>query len=241
MYNDGSLNEEKEEKNFFFFKQKTAYEMARTEKLMAQPPVSQKEFFEYHLYTVERKTTLNNHQVKQITLFDASGVSFNKKYLYEGQRRRNQVKIYIRFKNSARNKLGMPFPAGKFRVYKKDSDGSMVFIGEDLISHTPKDEWVETLLGNAFDIKAERKLLSAENISGNKRRERVEITLRNHKKTPVTVHVVEHFNFRSPDSRWKIIEYSHAVSNKEVRSAEWLMKMKADQESKLTYTVEYRW
>lgn len=220
---------------------KPAYTMTRMESVAAVPPVSEKGFFEYHLYTINRKTTLNNNQVKQITLFDASAVKFDKKYLYEGQRQRDQVKIYTRFKNSAKNKLGMPFPAGKFRVYKKDTDGGMVFIGEDLISHTPKDEWVETLLGNAFDIKAERKLLDTKNIGAKKRQETVEITLRNHKKVPVIVHVVEYFNFRSPDSEWRIIEFSRAVSKKENRTAEWLVKIKAEQESKLTYTVEYKW
>jgi len=217
------------------------YEIAKAMQAMAEQPVSEKEFFEYHLYTVNRLTSINNNQVKQLTLFDAAGVTLQKKYLFDGQRWPKQVRLYTRFKNEAKNHLGMPFPAGKFRVYKKDVDSSMVFLGEDRIEHTPKDEWLETFLGAAFDIKAERKQISSEMIGKNQLRESYEIALRNHKKAAVTVTVVENFTYRMPESKWKIIEYSLAYTQKDARTAEFSVAVPTDQEVKLRYTVDYSW
>jgi len=216
------------------------YEMAKVLSA-ADQSVSEKEFFEYHLYTVNRRTTLNNNQVKQIVFFDALGVNIEKKYVYEGQRRPKDVRIYTKFKNEKKNKLGLPFPSGKFRVYKKDTDGSMIFLGEDRINHTPKDEWIETLLGNAFDIKAERKQTNYRNIGSKKRQETYEIILRNHKKETVTIQVIEHFQSRGSKSEWRIIESTETFTKKDAMTAEFNIKVSPNKEVKLQYTVEYSW
>ena len=220
---------------------RSRFQAAKTFQIAAAETVKEKEFFEYHIYTINRPTTLNNNQVKQITLFDAPGVKVKKKYVFDGLRWPTGVRIYTRFKNEADNNLGMPFPAGKFRVYKKDSDGSMIFLGEDRIGHTPKDEWIETFLGSVFDVKAERKQNSSKNIGRNQLRESYEIKIRNHKKVSITVNVIEHFDFRTPKSEWKIVESSHSFTKKSARTAEFLIKTDPNQEIILRYTVDYSW
>ena len=217
------------------------YEVANMMKVASDRAVSEKEFFEYHLYTINRRTTLNNNQVKQITLFDAPGVNITKKYLYEGQRWPNQVRVYTRFKNEVKNRLGMPFPAGKFRVYKKDNDESMIFLGEDRVAHTPKDEWIETYLGNAFDIKAERKSVSTRKIGNNRQQETFEIVIRNHKKEAIEISVTEKMQFRTRNSEWSITESSVPIKKKDATTVEFLLKIAKDKEVKLNYTVDYSW
>ncbi|MBU2530756.1 MAG: DUF4139 domain-containing protein, partial [Elusimicrobia bacterium] len=129
---------------------------ARAKAVRSAPQFKEKSFFEYHMYTMQRKSTLNNNQTKQIELFSAPEVMAKKVYTYKGanyswyyydnwtnQKCNKKVNVNIEFKNSKENGLGIPLPKGKIRVYKEDSDKSMQFIGEDAIDHTPKDETLD--------------------------------------------------------------------------------------------------
>ncbi len=112
----------------------------------------QESFSEYHLYTLGRRTSIQNNESKQISLLSGSGVPVEKYLLVEGQQywfRNSQgignpisqpVKVLYRFKNDEKSSLGMPLPAGTVRVYQADSKGGIQFVGEDRIDHTPKDE-----------------------------------------------------------------------------------------------------
>ncbi|MCM8765088.1 MAG: hypothetical protein NC830_07005, partial [Candidatus Omnitrophica bacterium] len=156
--------------------QKRGVMEART--MAAGAQFEEKEFFEYHLYTLGRKTSLQNNQTKQIGLFSAPKVGVEKIYIYEGapyrwyyydnwqnlQSNRN-VAVKLELKNTDKNGLGIPLPKGKVRVYKADTDETLQFIGEDLINHTPKDEKIVLSIGNAFDIKGERKITEHKKIA----------------------------------------------------------------------------
>ncbi|MCI0496600.1 DUF4139 domain-containing protein, partial [candidate division KSB1 bacterium] len=123
----------------------------------AAPQFEEKEFFEYHLYTLQNRTTIKNNQIKQISLFPTAEVNLIKVYVYNGAQYGDNVRVNLEFKNSKTAGLGLPLPKGKVRVYKEDeADNSLEFVGEDFINHTPKDEKVRIYLGNAFDIKGER-------------------------------------------------------------------------------------
>ena len=136
---------------------------------LAAPQFVQEPISEYHLYTLERRTNLQDNETKQISLLDATGVSFDKifevdgqQYYYHNAQRpgepiKEPVQVHIKFKNSQENSLGIPLPAGTVRVYQGDSKGRVQFIGEDRIGHTPKDETLDLHIGNAFDVVAERK------------------------------------------------------------------------------------
>ncbi|MBD3287808.1 DUF4139 domain-containing protein, partial [candidate division KSB1 bacterium] len=121
------------------------------------PQFEEKAFFEYHLYTLQRRTTIKNNQIKQISLFPTATTKIDKIYLYNGARYGEDVRVNLEFKNSKETGLGIPLPMGKVRVYKEDeADEALEFVGEDFIDHTPKDEKVRLYVGNAFDIKGER-------------------------------------------------------------------------------------
>ena len=85
----------------------------------------------------------------------------------------------------------MPMPAGTVRVYQADSKGGVQFAGEDRIDHTPKDETLKLKIGNAFDVVCERNQIDFQKIASNVYEFEYEITLRNHKATPITVEVNE--------------------------------------------------
>ena len=220
------------------------------------PGFEEKSFFEYHLYTLGRKTTIPDRSTKQIELFDAAkGVPVEKKMLYDGskmyanyggiQNDKNfgitsnaKVEVFLSFENKKENGLGMPLPSGRIRVSKLDeADGSFEFIGEDTIDHTPKDEIVTIKLGNAFDVVGERRQTS---FSRGKDWivESFEIKIRNHKDKAVDVNIQEHLY------RWtnaKIMSISHAHEMLDARTMHIPVTVEKDGEVVVTYTVRYDW
>ena len=226
-------------------------------------PMEEKGFFEYHMYTLPRPSTVADNEVKQLEMFSpVAGVKVEKKYLYNplrgmywyggrysdqtyGVTSEKKVHVFIEFRNSAENKLGIPLPAGKVRVYKQDeADKAMEFIGEERIDHTPKDEKLSLQIGNAYDIVGER-IQKDFKIAGNMMRETIEIKLRNHKKEAVTVRVKE------PLYRWKtwtLLANSHEkeFQKLDAQTVVWdilvpPLPKPEDEGVKLTYTVEYTW
>ncbi len=209
----------------------------------AAPQFEEKEFFEYHLYTLQRKATILNNEIKQITLFPSSETRAEKVFTFEGQgyrRNRGQLqnaKVTLEFKNSSSEGLGMPLPKGKVRVYKMDSDKSLEFIGEDNIDHTPKDEMVRIYVGDAFDVLGERKRADRNVISERVSEETIEISLRNHKSEDVEVVVVERL-YGWGD--WEIIKKSHDYHKKDANTIEFTVPVESDGETVINYTVRYR-
>lgn len=220
---------------------------------------AEKSFFEYHLYTLGRPSTLADNSIKQLELFrPVLDVPAKKIFLYYGnpgryyffsspQTDRNlgtgsnkKVDIYLSFKNDESSGLAIPLPAGQVRVYKEDpDDGSLEFIGEDNIDHTPKNEEVLLKLGSAFDIVGERKQTDFK--VDNDRdwmEESFEIASRNHKEEDVEVTVKENL-FRW--TNWEITENSHPYEKIDSRTIHFKVKVPKDEEVKITYTVKYTW
>lgn len=204
---------------------------------MADSNFKEESFFEYHLYTLNRTATLKNNQLKQVELLAANSVAAKKLFIYEGALNPKKVKAMLEFKNSTAANLGIPLPKGRIRVQQADADGSLQFIGEDRIDHTPKDEKVRVYLGNAFDIVGERVKTSVKEPSKNIREESYRIALRNHKQTAVTVTALENMNYWN---EWKIINNSHDFVKTEAGKAEFTVNIPADSEMVITYTVRYK-
>ncbi|MFT7698434.1 MAG: hypothetical protein ACI8S7_000246, partial [Candidatus Krumholzibacteriia bacterium] len=174
---------------------------------------TEESLYDYHLYTLDRATTLKDNQIKQISLFEASGLSVERVYRLQGgshyfrgvgpRTGKSKIDVSYTFANEAENQLGMPLPAGVFRVYGVSQAGSRQLIGEDRIDHTPKDEKVELQVGQAFDIAAERVRSDSKRLADNLYRHTFEITLRNHKDEDVIVEVLE-----SVGGYWEVVEES---------------------------------
>ena len=198
-----------------------------------QPQFEEKEFFEYHIYDLQRKTTIANNEIKQISLFDTEEVSVDKKYEYAANEGNEKVNVIVEFKNSEENNLGMPFPEGKARVYKSDGE-SIEFIGEDWIDHTPRNEEISLKIGDAFDILGETKQLSQRKLTDYIHEGEFEVTITNRKREKITVDV----NF----SRWgnlEIIKADKEYEKKDLNTAIFKVPAEADSKSKLTFSV--RW
>jgi hypothetical protein len=201
-------------------------------------------FFEYHLYSLKRPADLMNNEIKQISFIPSTRVKAKKIYTYEqpgySYYRRDEssdnVKVELEFKNSQAEGLGIPLPRGKVRGYKMDIDGSMEFIGEDMIDHTPKDEMVRIYVGDAFDLVGERKKTEHKTIAKYINEESYEITLRNHKKERVEIVVVERLSYRAG---WEILKSSHKYTKKDAHTIEFTVPVEKDGETVITYTVRY--
>lgn len=193
-------------------------------------------FFEYHLYTLQRPSTIRDNEIKQLSLFDPARVKAKKIFTYDGSRDATKVRVSMEFMNSAEAGLGIPLPRGTIRVMKADTDGSLEFVGEDQIDHTPKDEKVRALLGNAFDVVGERVQKAHRQVSERVAEEDFEIKLRNHKTEDIVVTVIEH-----GWGDWTITQQSHTNTKKDAGKAEWEIPVKADGEAILTYTARRVW
>ena len=212
------------------------------------PQFEEKSFFEYHMYTLQGKTTVKNNQSKQISLLSVSNVPIKKLYIYDSadygyyydsgaEAKDQRVKVKLELANRKENNLGMPLPKGKIKVYKNDTDGSEQFIGEDAINHTPKDEVIRLTLGEAFDVVGERKLTSQRQ-EGRMREESHEISLRNHKDSDIEVKVIE----RLPHyGTWKITDNSLQFTKKDAQTIEFSVPVAKNSENKVSYVVRYHW
>ena len=212
---------------------------------------SEEGLFEYHLYTLERPSTIKNAQTKQIQLLQAEGIRINKDFVlnggtqyfqsvWSGPATKEKIAVFISFKNSeATPGLGQPLPKGIVRVFKKDRSGSPQLIGEDNIDHTPRNEEVKLELGNAFDIVAERRQTDFKHLAarpGTVYESAHEITIRNQKDTAVTVRVVEPMG-----GEWTMIETSHPNQKTAAFESQWEIPVPAGGETVLTYRVRVKY
>jgi hypothetical protein len=215
------------------------------------PQFEQKTFFEYHMYMLQNKTTLKDNQTKQITLLASNNIPIKKLFIYdpykdysryyyhnEKNTKEQKVKVKIEIANTKENNLGIPLPKGKVRVYKRDADGTLEFIGEDIIDHTSKDEKIRLFLGDTFDVVGKRMQTNYRQPSNNSIEETYEISLRNHKEEDIEVIAVEHL-WRH--SNWKIIATTHDFEKKDAQTIEFKVPVLKDSETKITYTVRYWW
>ncbi|HLF18953.1 MAG TPA: DUF4139 domain-containing protein [Candidatus Omnitrophota bacterium] len=212
------------------------------------PQFVEQGFFEYHIYDLQRRTTIKNNQTKQINLLEAADIKTEKELLvhgqnyyfigqYAGQELKDPVEVFVKFKNEKENNLGMPLPAGTMRLYKKDQEDSLQFIGEDRIEHTPKDEEVELKIGKAFDVVEERKqsAFQSEYLGGDYVYESEwEITLRNHKEEDVVVGIIEPMAY----ANWQILTATHPYEKKDAFTVQFTVPVPKDKEVKLIYRIE---
>jgi len=223
------------------------------------PQVTQKEFEDYHLYSLPEPTTIHDRETKQVEFLRASGVQSKRLYVYDGARFEQQygytdvrniqqygtqsnphVWVMREFANTLANHLGVPLPQGRVRFYRRDQDGQIEFTGENQIEHTPKDETVRVYTGNAFDITGERRQtkFQSQMQPGGWLDEAFEIKLRNHKKEAATVRVVEHL-YRW--SNWVITQESEPHRQTDSKTIEYEVTVQPDEEKTLTYTAHYTW
>jgi len=226
------------------------------------PPVTEKTFDEYHLYTLARPATLHDRETKQVEFIRAAGVPSQRIYVYDGVRidsnryrgwnwenirndysygTESNSKIWVmrEFLNSSANHLGMPLPKGRVRFYRRNDDGQMEFTGENIIDHTPRDETVRVYTGNAFDLAGERRRTNFRiDVDKHFLDESFEIKVRNHKEERVNVRVVEHL-YRSIN--WDVSEKSDSFRKIDSQTIEFTAAIAPNAEKTITYTAHYTW
>jgi len=214
----------------------------------APAPFQQEAFSEYHLYSLSRRTSIFDQESKQISLLNASRFPMQKVYVVNGQSyyyrtaaqpgapMKDPVQVFYKFKNEDKAGLGMPLPAGTIRVYQADSRGGSLFVGEDHIDHTPKDETISLHIGNAFDIVAERRQTDYKKLSDRLYEFEYEITLRNHKDTPITVEANEPIG-----GDWEMASSTYKFMKTAAFAAQFQVPVDKDGTSVLKYRVRVRW
>jgi len=215
----------------------------------AAPTVfAQESFSEYHLYSLNRRTSIFDQESKQISLLNASHFPLRKVYVVNGQSYyyrtayqpgapvKDPVQVFYKFKNEEKSGLGMPLPAGTIRVYQQDSRDGSLFAGEDHIDHTPKDEEISLHIGNAFDIVAERKQTDYKKLSDRLYEFEYEITLRNHKDAPISVEVNEPIG-----GDWEMVNSTYKFTKTAAFAAQFDVPVDKDGTSVLKYRVRVKY
>ncbi len=209
----------------------------------AEKAFQQESFSEYHLYSLGRRTSINNNETKQVSMLGATSVPVLKRFVVEGQNFyyhnahhpgapiKDVVQVYYQFRNEEKAGLGVPMPSGVVRVYQADSKGGVHFVGEDRISHTPKDETLNLKIGNAFDVVCEREQADFQKIASGVYEVEYEITLRNHKESAITVEVNEPIG-----GTWRMLSSSHEWQ----KSAAWAAQFKVPVAAGAETTLKYR-
>jgi hypothetical protein len=220
--------------------------------MAASAPMREESLFEYHLYSLQRPTTIRNNQTKQVSLLNVTSVPVKKEfrlqgspYYYRGKQgdlgQKLKVGVFVEFDNRKEDNLGMPLPKGILRVYKQDKSGSPQFVGEDRIDHTPENETVRLKLGDAFDVTADRKQTDFRKLGGDSRynyryESAFEINLHNAKDEEVTVTVAE-----PVPGDWRMLSESHEHSKVSADTALWKVAVPAKGEAVLSYRLEIKY
>lgn len=221
----------------------------RTEALKAAD-FKEESLFEYHLYTLQRPATVKNKESKQLSLLEGSDIPIKRQIVFdsmagfdgyypsEGEVGVGSLSplVKVKFTNDEKSHLGMPMPAGKIRLYQRDSKGSLQFLGEDQINHTPRDEKITLNVGRSFDVRADRKRTDFKRLSSTSFRESFSIEVRNRKQEPTTVYLYErHWG------DWKVTEKSDNFTKEDSNTMVFELNLKAGEVKTVTYTVETKW
>jgi hypothetical protein len=205
----------------------------------AVPQFSEESFFEYHLYTLERPTTLLENEQKQVTLLEATDI-YGGAHYYRGQYgeviSNQKVGVFIEFDNAERNRLGVPLPKGIVRVYKADPSGAQQFVGEDRIDHTPRDERVRIRMGEAFDVVGDRRQMEYSAVSRCVSESEWQVTLRNHKDDDVEVDVIEPVG-----GDWTILSTTHPYTKLDAHTFSYRINVESNGETTIRYRVRVSW
>lgn len=223
------------------------------------PQFQEQSFFEYHMYTMERPTSIRDNETKQLSLLGAAGAQVTKELIYDGRKQwwsswwypgrtdfspgsgydtsnYHKINVVLEVKNSKENNMGMPLPKGRIRVYKLDNNGAQQFVGEDSIDHTPKDEKIRLYVGDSFDVVGDYKRTDFKKISDRVYEETFQVNIRNHKDVGQEVKVVDHVF-----ADWSVISSSHEYKKKDAHTIEFPIKVPKDGETVVTYTIRTKW
>jgi hypothetical protein len=204
-------------------------------------------FFEYHLYTLQRPTTLLNNEQKQVTLLAANEAGIDKRLIFYGASHyyrgsygqvvsNQKVGVYLDLANSEENNLGMPLPRGIVRVYKADRSGAQQFIGEDQIDHTPRDERVRIKMGEAFDVVGDRRQMDYRVIGSCVSESDWEVSVRNHKDDATEVEIMEPVG-----GDWEILSATHEATKLDAHTFKFVVQVPGRGEVKVSYSLRVRW
>ncbi|RPI08907.1 MAG: DUF4139 domain-containing protein [Zetaproteobacteria bacterium] len=212
-----------------------------------RPQFQEESFFEYHLYSLQGRTTIKQNQTKQISLLDAPDIAIKKELRFYGAARyyrgqlgapisNQKVGVFLEIANTEQHRLGIPLPKGIVRVYKASADKSLQFVGEDTIDHTPKDEKVKIKMGEAFDVVGERTQRDWKKLAANLYETEWDVELRNHKPEEVEVTIVE-----PVPGDWEVVKSSHPYAKVEAHTLQYAVKIPKNGKVTVNYRVRMRW
>lgn len=207
---------------------------------------------DYHEYLLDNAVDIATGTLLRAALFNAQTVPCQRQYLLEAARlRANPGMAPITDRNyggsepaqPVRSTLGFKIdralPAGTLRILQNASDGTPEFIGEDALGHTPRGQVVAVELGNAFDLRGERRQTDFQFDKEHRTlSESFAIKLTNGGATSQSVVVREHL-YRW--TQWTIALSSAKYDKRSSDTIDFNVEVPAGGSAQVTYTVQYQW
>ena len=197
----------------------------------------------YYLYTLNRPTDIMSNQTKQVSLLSGDQIKVVRQYLYRSPLsvksaysfQDEKPFIQLKVQNTEVDGLGMPLPKGTVRVYKKDSQNRLIFIGEDSINHTAKNQEITLTLGKDFDLTVKGKRVDYTTLSKGLYEASFEVSLMNAKTQEVTIRFEQ-----SLPNGWKILSENLKSQKENANTIFWNVSVPAEGETILTYKVQVK-
>lgn len=222
----------------------------RMAKMAAPPQFQEQGLMEYHLYALQRPADVLDREQKQVNFLSSTGAASRKRFVFDeslysrywwwnrGNDSRDGLKcaVILEVPNRKEQRLGMPLPKGVVRVYSKDRSGSLQFVGEDAIDHTPSGDTLRLSLGQAFDMRGSRTVESSDQ-KDHQKTETVRVDLRNAKDQAVEIEVVERQNWPT----WKVKDASLPYEKRDASTIVFKVKVPARGEASVRYTFQAAW
>jgi hypothetical protein len=206
---------------------------------------------DYHEYQIDNAVDLTTGALLRAALFPAQAIACQRQYLFEGSRlhansgmapitdRNYGLEATPPIRSTLAFKSERALPAGRVRLLQSASDGTPEFTGEDDIGHTPRGENVTIQLGNAFDLRGERKQTDFQ-VDKDHRTLSETFSIRVSNGGGVVQNVVVRERLYRW-TQWSIAQSSSKYTKHDADTIDFALDVPANGNAVLTYTVQYQW
>lgn len=192
-------------------------------------------------YDLERPISLPHQSTKNISWFSAQDLKPTQSYrIYpedditvdeEGLVMKPVVETWLSVKNDLSQGLGIFLPEGIIQVFRRNKDGSLLYVGENKTSLTPINQELSLRVGSTQDIKAEMRQTDYRKLGNQVVESGYRLDLKNTTKSPKQVTV-----FQNVPGEWIVLRETHAheVVDKRLK---WTLDIGAEEEISLRYRI----
>lgn len=181
-------------------------------------------------YNLERPTTIPDQASKNVEWFSAKDIKTTKSYrIYSPAEVQNdenglimkpQAEQWLSVKNETKDGLGQALPAGVIKVFQKNKQGRLSYMGENKTTAIGTGDTFSLRLGNTNDVTAEMKQTDIRRISNQVIETGYTVTLTNQTNSALDTSFIQKFK-----GEWSLLRETHAHTELNGSAAEWQLSI----------------